>query len=66
MRRLHRATAVCAASWFALTTTGLAVGPAPARAEDYPYCAPKENADCFLLNQVNDKMSPIAPGQEGP
>jgi hypothetical protein len=62
----HRWVAGAAAAWFTLTAIGSAVNAAPARAEGYPYCAPKVDADCFLLNQVNDRIAPIAPGQEGP
>ena len=32
----------------------------------FPFCPAKENPDCFLLNQVNEKVFPIVAGQEGP
>jgi hypothetical protein len=52
----------------AIIIAGSALAPSPAGADpgSYPYCPPKENADCFLLNQVNQKVFPILPGQEGP
>ena len=62
----HWAPALSAAILVVLTTAGFSVSAAPARADAYPYCPPKVDADCFLLNQINDKISPIAAGQEGP
>lgn len=64
--RAPRHLAASATAVFALTTIGFAIAPAPARAEGYPYCPAKVDADCFLLNQINDKLSPISAGQEGP
>ena len=40
--------------------------PAHADPGSFPFCPAKENPDCFLLNQVNEKVFPIVAGQEGP
>lgn len=52
----------------AIVLAVVAFAPAPAGADPGPYppCPPKENADCYLLNKVNEKVFPILPGQEGP
>jgi hypothetical protein len=50
----------------AVVLAGSASPPADADPGSFPFCPPKENADCFLLNQVNEKVFPILPGQEGP
>ena len=60
-RRIPAAAAIMLALAAVGSTT-----PAGADPGSYPYCPPKENADCFLLNQVNEKVFPILPGQEGP
>jgi len=54
--------------WLAIVLAGSALAPSPAGADpgSYPPCPPKENADCYLLNRVNEKVFPILPGQEGP
>ncbi len=54
-----------AASVLALAAVG-STTPADADPGSYPFCPPKDNADCFLLNRVNEKVFPILPGQEGP
>lgn len=48
----------------ALTTVGLTIGAVPARAEGYPFCPPKEDADCYLLNRINENISPVQAGDE--
>ena len=51
----------------AIAVVGSPLGVTPASADPgtYPPCPPKENADCFLLNRVNEKVFHITPGQEG-
>lgn len=58
-RRVFRVLAAIAAVG---STVGL--GQAGADPGNYPPCSPKENADCYLLNRVNETVFPIAPGQE--
>lgn len=67
VRRTHprRAAAVYLAFCCALPAVGSIVAPAPARAEAYPFCEPKVDADCFLLNRVNENLGAITPGEEG-
>lgn len=52
----------------AIALVGSTIGTSPASADPGPYppCPAKENADCFLLNRINEKVFPITPGQEGP
>jgi hypothetical protein len=48
-----------------LAGSAWASSPAGADPGAYPSCPPKENPDCFLLNQVNENVFAITPGQEG-
>lgn len=53
------------ATALSLSVVWSALGAATARADDvYPYCPPKVDADCFLLNKVNGNVFTISPGQE--